>query len=201
MKRMLCWLTIASLFAGYAGFTGAAEEAQPPLRAFDGIYGFGWIGDEEQKGLDLGDADFLIAFRCNTDELKRAHLPPTGIVCKKPFGAQPGYFIGMTPSYKLLIRINDHTREQAGTAEFEYQRHSILEPGKWVDVAIAYSRSEQTLTIFRDGETAKVLSGWSGMVCPSAVGPLEFGGSSSTGGKLGGKGTIGASAMSWIGTL
>jgi hypothetical protein len=135
---------------------GAARE--PDLLPFDGLRTFGWVGHNQQRGLNPGAGDFLIAFKLNPDKITRANLPDTGIVAKKPFGRQPGYVVGISPTHDLVIYLNSQEREKAGGDGYRLEWPGHFVPGAWSCTAVLIQPSLGRVSVFADGKPAKVFN-------------------------------------------
>lgn len=123
--RILATMVVMSMAASMP------MRAQDPesLREFDGTFNFAWVGAKKGRHLDVGTSDFLIAFRANTKEITRSNLPDMGIVCKKPFGNQPGYALLIDRKQTLHIDLNDSVRESQGKAGYACTVSRFFTPG------------------------------------------------------------------------
>jgi len=125
------------------------------LRGFDGTFNFAWVGNETNKNLDVGASDFLVVFRANTAKITRSGIPKAGLVCKKPFGNQPGYNITIDPEQGLRIYLNDSQRESLGKGGYSMKIGKFFTPGKWISGAVVYQHSKNRVIVYRDGKKRK----------------------------------------------
>jgi len=97
LRRVFAFLVLlGSLFVSFCTGVFGAEPGE--MKTFDGLFGFGWIGADRQKELDMGATDFLVELRLKTEEVKRGNIAEIGLLAKKPLGNQPGYAVAMMPT-------------------------------------------------------------------------------------------------------